>query len=236
MEEVVAVRDAVVSLKSKVPVAAPANSHSCNNADKEMTNGDIPFDRKKSNERTVEVADITCEFEDVCISKPSTSGLHNCTTNLRKVKCPDIDSSDEDDHSHYETVLQNFSDVSVTRERPSVLSFQKGKRRVLKVSPDEISSPDSPISDDEVDKMFSPEDADLQDDVENAIMEQLGKEQSPTIPELSLEEERSDIKHWKACVISGMKRQIDMKVIEPYKRVLSHGCLLYTSPSPTRPY
>lgn len=44
------------------------------------------------------------------------------------------------------------------------------------------------------------------------------------IEEYTAEEERRDSRHWQKIVLpSGEQRNIDMKVIEPYKRVLSHG-------------
>jgi len=39
------------------------------------------------------------------------------------------------------------------------------------------------------------------------------------IPELSAAEERNEARSWRSVVISGLERRIDMKVIEPYKRV-----------------
>ncbi|XP_077284937.1 uncharacterized protein LOC143910373 [Arctopsyche grandis] len=56
----------------------------------------------------------------------------------------------------------------------------------------------------------------LNNDEDNATPEK--------IPEYSLSEERQDTRRWlKVTLPSGEKRTIDMKVIEPYKRVLSHG-------------
>jgi len=39
------------------------------------------------------------------------------------------------------------------------------------------------------------------------------------IPELSAAEERNEARSWRSVVIAGLERRIDMKVIEPYKRV-----------------
>jgi hypothetical protein len=39
------------------------------------------------------------------------------------------------------------------------------------------------------------------------------------IPELSAAEERSEARSWRSIVVAGLERRIDMKVIEPYKRV-----------------
>lgn len=51
----------------------------------------------------------------------------------------------------------------------------------------------------------------------------LGQENVEPLPELSAEEERSDSQCWKSCVIAGVERRIDLKVLEPYKKVITHG-------------
>lgn len=43
------------------------------------------------------------------------------------------------------------------------------------------------------------------------------------IPELTAEEERIESRSWKPCLVGGIERRIDLKVLEPYKRVVSHG-------------
>lgn len=39
------------------------------------------------------------------------------------------------------------------------------------------------------------------------------------IPELTAVEERNEARHWRTVTVAGEERRIDMKVIEPYKRV-----------------
>lgn len=46
---------------------------------------------------------------------------------------------------------------------------------------------------------------------------------SDTIPEMSAAEEYDEDRSWRMCYIAGIERRIDLKVIEPYKKVLSHG-------------
>lgn len=49
---------------------------------------------------------------------------------------------------------------------------------------------------------------------------------SSKIPELTMREEINESRHWReSCPIgnSGEVKRIDLKVIEPYKKVLSHG-------------
>ncbi|GFQ88421.1 protein prune homolog 2 [Trichonephila clavata] len=46
---------------------------------------------------------------------------------------------------------------------------------------------------------------------------------SDPIPEMSAAEEFEEERSWKSCNVNGEDRKIDMKVIEPYRKVLSHG-------------
>ena len=39
------------------------------------------------------------------------------------------------------------------------------------------------------------------------------------IPEMSSQEENDEERNWRSVVISGLERKIDLKVIEPYKKV-----------------
>lgn len=50
---------------------------------------------------------------------------------------------------------------------------------------------------------------------------------SDPIPEMSAAEEFEEERSWKSCVINGEERNIDMKVIEPYRKVLSHGGIMF---------
>lgn len=43
------------------------------------------------------------------------------------------------------------------------------------------------------------------------------------IPTYSAEEERQDGKLWRTVVIGEQEHRINMKIIEPYMRVISHG-------------
>ena len=48
-------------------------------------------------------------------------------------------------------------------------------------------------------------------------------QESESIPEYTAEEEREDNRLWRTVVIGEQEQRIDMKVIEPYKKVISHG-------------
>lgn len=43
------------------------------------------------------------------------------------------------------------------------------------------------------------------------------------IPTYGAEEERQDVRLWRTVVIGEQEHRINMKVIEPYMRVISHG-------------
>ncbi|XP_063227840.1 protein prune homolog 2 isoform X6 [Bacillus rossius redtenbacheri] len=153
------------------------------------------------------------------------------------------EDEDEEDTSIYQAVLSpDCRDVRLRKERPGTLvPPQRGGRRKIRVSEDilqgpadegDASSGESRLSDTD---MVSPDDADLDellspgldtpDEMEDSIMERLSESLPPAepIPELSAAEEKAEARNWRSCVIAGLERRIDMKVIEPYKRVLSHG-------------
>lgn len=141
-----------------------------------------------------------------------------------------LSDDEEEDHSIYQAVLSpDCQDVRLKREQPSGLAIKKKKislpKEILKcLDDDQISSV---ISDEDIDELLSPE-MESPDELEDSILEQLDNSPtSPTdvepIPELTAEEERNESRNWQRCNVAGVERRIDMKVIEPYKCVLSHG-------------
>ncbi|KAL5292741.1 PRUNE2 family protein [Megaselia abdita] len=65
-----------------------------------------------------------------------------------------------------------------------------------------------------------------QDDEDDFVDDLMEEPNSPThkIPTYTAEDERRNSRNWqKITLLNGKTREIDMKVIEPYKRVLSHG-------------
>ncbi|XP_069687768.1 uncharacterized protein [Periplaneta americana] len=147
-------------------------------------------------------------------------------------------------------IINPDGSVEIRQERPgSLVAPQRGGRRKIRVSADilagsgscgdttadgdessvesRLSDTDmlSPDDDPDLDALLSP-DFDTPDEMEDSIMERLGEPPPaavPTIPELSAAEERAEARSWRSVIIAGLERRIDMKVIEPYKRVLSHG-------------
>lgn len=47
------------------------------------------------------------------------------------------------------------------------------------------------------------------------------------IPETSVPEERDEERNWRSVVIMGLERKIDLKVIEPYKKVTLLSCFFF---------
>ncbi|XP_064863615.1 protein prune homolog 2-like isoform X2 [Oncorhynchus nerka] len=94
---------------------------------------------------------------------------------------------------------------------------------------DALETPDD--LDINVDDLDTPDDTDYLDYTDN----ELDWEEPPTanrntskkpcepIPTCSAAEERQDAKLWRAVVIGEQEHRINMKIIEPYQRVISHG-------------
>lgn len=143
-----------------------------------------------------------------------------------------LSDDEEEDHSIFQAVLSpDCQDVRLKREeRPENLNRPPRLRRIAlpqdilsSVADDDQLS--SVVSDEDLDQLLSP-DLESPDELEDSILEKL--DESPIvevepIPELTAEEERNEARNWQECTVAGMDRRIDMKVIEPFKRVLSHG-------------
>ncbi|GBM49912.1 Protein prune 2 [Araneus ventricosus] len=68
------------------------------------------------------------------------------------------------------------------------------------------------------------DDAATIDDLDNSDCDSdLDSPISDRIPEMSAAEEFEEERSWKTCTVNGEDKKIDMKVIEPYRKVLSHG-------------
>uniref|UniRef100_A0A674GMD3 Protein prune homolog 2 n=1 Tax=Taeniopygia guttata TaxID=59729 RepID=A0A674GMD3_TAEGU len=102
------------------------------------------------------------------------------------------------------------------------LSLDQSEGSVL--SDDNLDTPDE--IDINVDDLDTPDEADSFEyagQEEQAAAKDASQEESESIPEYSAEEEREDNRLWRTVVIGEQEQRIDMKVIEPYKKVISHG-------------
>ncbi|XP_042643931.1 protein prune homolog 2 isoform X1 [Tyto alba] len=92
------------------------------------------------------------------------------------------------------------------------------------LSDDNLDTPDE--IDINVDDLDTPDEADSFEytgqEEQNATKD-ASQEESESIPEYTAEEEREDNRLWRTVVIGEQEQRIDMKVIEPYKKVISHG-------------
>ncbi|KAK9502636.1 hypothetical protein O3M35_011368 [Rhynocoris fuscipes] len=113
--------------------------------------------------------------------------------------------SDEDDEivSVFEAVLS--PEASGPKESENWSDDPRPTKKKITIDKDLLSS---------LTELDSP-DEDLDEDQILGHMEPL--------PEYTADEERQDVRGWRKVILGGSEREIDMKVIEPYKRVLSHG-------------
>ncbi|KAK8739162.1 hypothetical protein OTU49_003510 [Cherax quadricarinatus] len=133
---------------------------------------------------------------------------------------------------------QNFLTPSYVSERPVNLEFgTPNHRKRISVADDILCSPveDDTIS---VASSFSQRsNGEQEDDIEEEDLEgsepaemkyNMDHEPLPPpppqlIPEFSAAEETAEERHWRSVVIGGVWRKIDMKVIAPYRKCISHG-------------
>ncbi|XP_066567214.1 protein prune homolog 2 isoform X3 [Amia ocellicauda] len=110
------------------------------------------------------------------------------------------------------------------------LSLDQSEGSIL--SDDNLDTPDD--LDINVDDLDTPDEADsleytghgneLEWEAEQKTMEkEVPKEEGEPIPEYTAEEERQDARLWRTVVIGEQEHRIDMKCIEPYQKVISHG-------------
>ncbi|KAM6033534.1 protein prune homolog 2 isoform 2-T2 [Chlamydotis macqueenii] len=102
------------------------------------------------------------------------------------------------------------------------LSLDQSEGSVL--SDDNLDTPDE--IDINVDELDTPDEADSFEytgQEERTATKDASQEESESIPEYTAEEEREDNRLWRTVVIGEQEQRIDMKVIEPYKKVISHG-------------
>ncbi|XP_049271601.1 uncharacterized protein LOC119394114 isoform X2 [Rhipicephalus sanguineus] len=133
---------------------------------------------------------------------------------------------------------QQEDDYSAPAERPSSLSGANRSRRKIKVNPDilraQIGLDDdqkslSSMSNKSDGDVFSPADdlatpdIETPDELGDSVLGRDDSTLSDSIPEMSAREEYAEERSWKTCNVGGVERKIDMRVIEPYKKVLSHG-------------
>ncbi|XP_058679598.1 protein prune homolog 2 isoform X3 [Ammospiza caudacuta] len=137
--------------------------------------------------------------------------------------------------------VQSPSSAEMRPEPPNSLDLNGSQPRRIKLTAPNINlsldqSEGSVLSDDNldtpdeidinVDDLDTPDEADSFEyagQEEQTAAKDASQEESESIPEYSAEEEREDNRLWRTVVIGEQEQRIDMKVIEPYKKVISHG-------------
>ncbi|XP_063996985.1 protein prune homolog 2 isoform X1 [Pogoniulus pusillus] len=102
------------------------------------------------------------------------------------------------------------------------LSLDQSEGSIL--SDENLDTPDE--IDINVDDLDTPDEADSFEytgQEEQTATKEASQEETESIPEYTAEEEREDNRLWRTVVIGEQEQRIDMKVIEPYKKVISHG-------------
>ncbi|XP_068217354.1 uncharacterized protein [Palaemon carinicauda] len=157
-------------------------------------------------------------------TEDDVSKLTSDVSGLTEFVTPTLDSSGS-----------KFEFVTPDEERPSSLNFGNfSQRKRISVADDILQSP---IEDDNISvasafSCRSDGEDDIDDDFEAPeinikckIYPNLEPLPPPPefIPEFSAAEETSEERHWRSVVIGGVWRRIDMKVIAPYRKCVSHG-------------
>uniref|UniRef100_H2V9X5 Prune homolog 2 with BCH domain n=1 Tax=Takifugu rubripes TaxID=31033 RepID=H2V9X5_TAKRU len=118
---------------------------------------------------------------------------------------------------------------------PTTLPLQGGPGHRKKLSAPRISLSLDQSEDDlgetpddldiNVDELDTPDEGDYLDytDHETDWEASAGPDPRDPIPTYGAEEERQDVRLWRTVVIGEQEHRINMKVIEPYMRVISHG-------------
>ncbi|XP_060092531.1 protein prune homolog 2 [Heteronotia binoei] len=140
----------------------------------------------------------------------------------------------------FNEAMLDSSDTEMRPEPPNSLDLNGSHPRRIKLTAPNISlsldqSEGSILSDDNldtpdeidinVDDLDTPDEADSFEYAahEQPVVNDVFHEESESIPEYTAEEEREDNRLWRTVVIGDQEQRIDMKAIEPYKKVISHG-------------
>ncbi|CAG0914112.1 unnamed protein product [Notodromas monacha] len=176
-------------------------------------------------------ADVTPGLNDVRVTKqvtserPSSLSVNHVSTKNKRKKI-----------SVAEDILNTADDVSsILDQTEEMFTAPLGDEDATENLgiPDDLETPDE-IDDSIMEKLSelefdedrtpTPEDLRLElgFDVDE-VLEQNERNAPEPIPTLTAIEEHEEARNWRQVVISGIERRIDMKAIEPYKKVISHG-------------
>ncbi|XP_067654227.1 uncharacterized protein [Haliotis asinina] len=167
--------------------------------------------------------------QDVPVTMTAT--IHNTT----QEKMKGVDLKDEWQDDGFPGMLAEGS-TTQDKARPQTLGASADGPTKKKIVPDINLLSDEDASEGDVlggiDDLETPHDLDTPSDLEEGDLGELEWENdtpvlSPDdidpIPEYTEQEEKHDARHWKTVTVGDKQYKIDLKVIEPYKKVLSHG-------------
>lgn len=172
------------------------------------------------NDRSIYEAVLSPNLQNVSLTMHEKHGNLNFlsqvqkSNKLRKIKVVPESHTVDSDVSSIDSVSDSIKSEDVYPEQAINLDLNLDMNLIKELldSPDDID--DSILLDH---PNFGPRNGD-----ENSSPTKISP--SEPIREYTAEEERRDSRHWQKIVLpSGEQRSIDMRVIEPYKRVLSHG-------------
>ncbi|KAF5274080.1 hypothetical protein FQR65_LT04478 [Abscondita terminalis] len=156
---------------------------------------------------------------------PSLKGMYSI--DVRKE--PDVIDNDNDNSIYEAHLSSNLQQVSLTmNEKEGNLNFlahspHSNKLRLIKVLHTNMSDDSDASSAESITESLRSDDIYLADDSKQDCS--VGSESTTaSIMPLCADEEKKQSRNWQCVMLpDGEQRSIDMKVIEPYKRVLSHG-------------
>ncbi|XP_076081785.1 uncharacterized protein LOC143052602 isoform X2 [Mytilus galloprovincialis] len=125
----------------------------------------------------------------------------------------DNDSDSSDSRSRHSSGDSDSSDSTRPANRPTSLQTTRKKKKIsanFNILKEDYASPD------DIDTTDNPGDLEWENDTPVSIPKE-------PIAEYSAEDEYQDAKHWRGVEINGKQQKIDLKVIDPYKKVLTHG-------------
>ncbi|KAF5283872.1 hypothetical protein FQA39_LY04692 [Lamprigera yunnana] len=196
------------------------NYYSCDNSGFSLSNA--------RNEHPSDTTDNN-DYKDQSDIPISPSRI-NCFNNKDVRKEPDLGDNDNDNSIYEARLSSNLQNVSLTmNEKEGNLNFlahnqRSNKLRLIKVLHNDISGDSDVSSAESMTESLKSEDIYIgNDDLKQDVSVESESSMDPIEP-LTADEEKKHLRHWQCMVLpGGEQRTIDMRVIEPYKRVLSHG-------------
>lgn len=163
------------------------------------------------NDRSIYEAVLSPNLQNVSLTMNEKQGNLNFLSQvsrshkLRKIKVDTSAQNNDSDVSSIESISESIKSEDVFPDNPENLGVDMNFIKELLDSPDDME-----------DSMLDGPDFESKNGEGSATPE--------AIREYSAEEEKRDSRHWQKIELpNGKHRIIDMRVIEPYKRVLSHG-------------